>query len=168
MEAVRFEDFVGIVNALHKEIERIKTAEAARLGLKGADVMCLYYLVKSPDGMTGSELARACDVSRAAVSRTLSHLASEGIVGSTTVPKVRATGRSCASPSTAARSPSRCSTSSARSSARRGTRSRSATESGCTTSSTRRWAAFAAFLAPEPPNAFGRGSPRNDRCPAHP
>ena len=79
MEAVRFEDFVGIVNALHKEIERIKTAEAARLGLKGADVMCLY-LVKSPDGMTGSELARACDVSRAAVSRTLSHLASEGIV----------------------------------------------------------------------------------------
>ena len=80
MEAVRFEDFVGIVNALHKEIERIKTAEAARLGLKGADVMCLYYLVKSPDGMTGSELARACDVSRAAVSRTLSHLASVGIV----------------------------------------------------------------------------------------
>lgn len=80
MEAVRFEDFVGIVNALHKEIERIKTAEAARLGLKGADVMCLYYLVKSPDGMTGSELARACDVSRAAVSRTLSHLTSEGIV----------------------------------------------------------------------------------------
>lgn len=80
MEAVRFEDFVGIVNALHKEIERIKTAEAARLGLKGADVMCLYYLVKGPDGMTGSELARACDVSRAAVSRTLSHLASEGIV----------------------------------------------------------------------------------------
>lgn len=80
MESVRFEDFVGIVNALHKEIERIKMAEAARLGLKGADVMCLYYLVKSPEGMTGAELARACDVSRAAVSRTLSHLESEGIV----------------------------------------------------------------------------------------
>ena len=76
----RFEDFVGIISALNKEIQRIKTAEAHRLGFRGSDVMCLYYLVKHPDGLTASELARMIDVSRAAMSRTIAHLAEDGFV----------------------------------------------------------------------------------------
>lgn len=79
-EETRFEDFVGLIDALHKEIQRIKSAEAARLGFKGADVMCLYYLVKYPEGLTGSELARLVDVSRAAMSRTIAHLEEDGLV----------------------------------------------------------------------------------------
>ena len=80
MEESRFEDFVGIISALGKEIQRIKNAEARRLGFRGADVMCLYYLVKYPDGLTAAELARLVDVSRAAVSRTVAHLAEDGFV----------------------------------------------------------------------------------------
>ncbi|MBE5023530.1 MarR family transcriptional regulator [Olsenella sp. DSM 107455] len=80
MEETRFEDFVGIISALNKEIQRIKNAEAHRLGFRGADVMCLYYLVRHPDGLTAAELARMVDVSRAAVSRTVAHLAEEGFV----------------------------------------------------------------------------------------
>ena len=80
MEETRFEDFVGIISALNKEIQRIKNAEAHRLGFRGADVMCLYYLVKHPDGLTAAELARMVDVSRAAVSRTVARLAEEGFV----------------------------------------------------------------------------------------
>ena len=80
MTEKRFEDFVGIIGALNKEIQRIKTAEARRLGFRGADVMCLYYLVKHPDGLTASELARMADVSRAAMSRTVAHLAEDGFV----------------------------------------------------------------------------------------
>ena len=80
MEESRFEDFVGIISALSKEIQRIKNAEARRLGFRGADVMCLYYLVKYPDGLTAAELARLVDVSRAAVSRTVAHLAEDGFV----------------------------------------------------------------------------------------
>ena len=80
MEESRFEDFVGIISALSKEIQRIKNAEARRLGFRGADVMCLYYLVKHPDGLTAAELARLVDVSRAAVSRTVPHLAEDGFV----------------------------------------------------------------------------------------
>lgn len=76
----RFEDFVSLVNALHKEIGRIKTSEARRLGFKGADVMCLYYLVKRPEGLTSAELARMADVSRAAMSRTVARLEEEGLV----------------------------------------------------------------------------------------
>ena len=80
MGETRFEDFVGIINALSKEIQRIKTAEAKRLGFRGSDVMCLYYLVKNPEGLTASELARMIDVSRAAMSRTIAHLAEDGFV----------------------------------------------------------------------------------------
>ncbi len=80
MGETRFEDFVGIISALNKEIQRIKTAEARRLGFRGSDVMCLYYLVKHPEGLTAAELARLVDVSRAAVSRTVAHLADDGFV----------------------------------------------------------------------------------------
>ena len=80
MGGTRFEDFVGIIGALNKEIQRIKNAEARRLGFRGADVMCLYYLVKYPDGITASELARLADVSRAAMSRTVARLAEDGLV----------------------------------------------------------------------------------------
>ena len=80
MGEARFEDFVGIIGALNKEIQRIKNAEARRLGFRGADVMCLYYLVKYPDGITASELARLAAVSRAAMSRTVARLAEDGLV----------------------------------------------------------------------------------------
>lgn len=80
MRETRFEDFVGIISALGKEIQRIKTAEAKRLGFRGSDVMCLYYLVKYPEGLTAAELARLVDVSRAAMSRIVAHLAEDGLV----------------------------------------------------------------------------------------
>ncbi len=77
-DETRFEDFVGLISGLYKEIQRIKTSEGARLGLKGSDVMCLYYLERSKDGLTGADLARM--VPRAAVSRTLAHLEEGGYV----------------------------------------------------------------------------------------
>ena len=68
-DETRFEDFVGLISGLYKEIQRIKTSEGARLGLKGSDIMCLYYLERSKDGLTGADLARMAGVTRAAVSR---------------------------------------------------------------------------------------------------
>jgi len=75
-DETRFEDFVGLISGLYKEIQRIKTSEGARLGLKGSDVMCLYYLERSKDGLTGADLARMAGVTRAAVS----HLEEGGYV----------------------------------------------------------------------------------------
>ena len=68
-DETRFEDFVGLISGLYKEIQRIKTSEGARLGLKGSDVMCLYYLERSKDGLTGADLARMAGVTRGARSR---------------------------------------------------------------------------------------------------
>ena len=79
-DETRFEDFVGLISALYKEIQRIKAHESAKLGLKGSDIMCLYYLERSEDGLTGADLAREAGVTRAAVSRTLAHLEDAGFV----------------------------------------------------------------------------------------
>lgn len=76
----RFEDFVGIISALSKEIQRIKLAKMRGFGLKGADVMALYHLVREQDGTTSADLARSIGVDRAAVSRTVSDLARKGLV----------------------------------------------------------------------------------------
>ncbi len=79
-DAERFEEFVRLVSSLEKEVQRIRAAECERLGLRGADLMCLYYLGKSGEGMTAAELSRAAGVTRAAVSRTLATLSERGFV----------------------------------------------------------------------------------------
>lgn len=79
-EQERFEDFVGMISALSKEIQRIKMVEATKLGIKGADVMLLYQLARHPRGLTSAELARRCGVTRAAVSRALATLEDKGFV----------------------------------------------------------------------------------------
>lgn len=79
-EESRFEDFVRLIDAIEKEIQRIKTTELARFGLRASDLMVIYYLEKNPEGLTGADLARMADVDRAAISRTVSRLASDGFV----------------------------------------------------------------------------------------
>lgn len=79
-EESRFEDFVGLIGAIDKEIQRIKTAELARFGLRASDLMVVYYLEKNPEGLTGADLARLADVDRAAVSRTVTRLAADDFV----------------------------------------------------------------------------------------
>ena len=77
----RFEDFVGLITAIEKEIQRIKTAELGRFGLRGGDLMCVYNLQKHPEGLTSAELARLAGIDRAAVSRVVGRLSAEGFVG---------------------------------------------------------------------------------------
>lgn len=76
----RFEEFVGLVSGLEKEITRIRAAECERLGVRGGDLMCLYCLGRAQGGMTAAELSRRAGVTRAAVSRSLAQLEQGGLV----------------------------------------------------------------------------------------
>ena len=80
MEQTRFEDFVGLISLISKEVQRIKAVEAVRLGIRGSDVMSPYYLGRHEEGLTGAELAREADLTRAAVSRSLARLEEQGLV----------------------------------------------------------------------------------------
>lgn len=70
----RFEQFVSGISLCYKHIQRIKNLEMTEFGLKGTQVMCIFYLARHPEGLTASELVTLCLEDKAAVSRTLSEL----------------------------------------------------------------------------------------------
>lgn len=78
----RFDAFVTGITVCYKYIQRIKSAEVTDMGLKGAHVMCMFHLKQHPEGLTASQLCTLCAEDKAAVSRTVSFLKSEGYVSS--------------------------------------------------------------------------------------
>ena len=76
----RFEYFTTLVTKTYKCIQKIKLTEAERLGLKANYVMYMYYLGKSNEGLTHTELSKLCIEDKAAVSRTVLDLTKKGFV----------------------------------------------------------------------------------------
>ena len=76
----RFEAFVTGITLCYKYIQKIKSAEMTELGLKGTNVMCIFFLSHNPDGLTAAQLCRLCAEDKAAVSRTVAELQREGYV----------------------------------------------------------------------------------------
>ena len=78
----RFDAFVSGITSCYKYIQRIKSMEMIEFGLKGTHVMCLYYLRQNPAGLTASQLCGLCAEDKAAISRTVSELRSQGYITS--------------------------------------------------------------------------------------
>lgn len=76
----RFEKLTTGVSRIYKKIQRIKKHEMSAFGLKGAHVMCIYYLASTPEGLTASDLCFKCNEDKAAVSRMLSELEAGGFI----------------------------------------------------------------------------------------
>ena len=70
----RFENFHNNVALAHKYITKIKTLEMSEFGLKAANVMCLFFLGKNPDGLTPMQLSMLCREDKAGISKSLSLL----------------------------------------------------------------------------------------------
>ena len=76
----RFENFVGKISIIYKNIEKIKKTKMKKFGLSGNHVMSLCYLAQHRDGLTASKLCELISVDKAAMSRTLSELVEKGYV----------------------------------------------------------------------------------------
>ncbi|MEA4969182.1 MAG: MarR family transcriptional regulator [Candidatus Pelethousia sp.] len=76
----RFEAFVGLITQIYKSIQRIKGLEMTEQGLRGNHTMCLYNLGRHPDGLTCAQLTILCEEDKAAISRTLAELETQGYV----------------------------------------------------------------------------------------
>lgn len=76
----RFQAFVTGITVCYKYIQRIKSAEMTELGLKGTHAMCLFYLHHNPEGLTAAQLCQLCAEDKAAISRTLAELQSQGYI----------------------------------------------------------------------------------------
>ena len=76
----RFEAFTKAVTTSYKCIQKIKKYEMDTFGLKGSHVMCLFALGKNENGLSAVELCKTCNLDKAAVSRILPALQSEGYI----------------------------------------------------------------------------------------
>ena len=76
----RFETFSTSVTKVYKHIQKIKTIEAERIGLKGNHAMYLHHLGKNPKGLTPIELSKYCLEDKASVSRSILELTKKGYV----------------------------------------------------------------------------------------
>lgn len=76
----RFEDFVGTISSIYKNIQKIKKNKMKAFGLSGNHVMSLFYLSQHPEGLTASQLCQLISVDKAATSRVLAELLEKGYV----------------------------------------------------------------------------------------
>lgn len=76
----RFEEFNRNIALAHKYIIGIKSREMNKYGLKGANVMCLFFIGSHKDGLTPAELCSLCCEDKAGISKSLSTLKEKGYV----------------------------------------------------------------------------------------
>ena len=74
MDSERFVPFVLHTERIAKNIKRLEDKYMEPYGLRSAHVMCILQLVKSKNGLSSAELAEACRVDKAFVSRITSEL----------------------------------------------------------------------------------------------
>lgn len=70
----RFLRFSFAIDRIAKNLQRIKNEKMARFDLRSMHLMCLFQLDKHPEGLTGAELSRLCQVDKAFVSRITGEL----------------------------------------------------------------------------------------------
>ena len=76
----RFEDFVSAVSSVYKGLQKIKSYETERFGLRGSHVMCMFYLARNKNGLTLTEMCDKTGEDKAAVSRNLTFLQEKGLI----------------------------------------------------------------------------------------
>lgn len=76
----RFEKLTNGVSRIYKKIQKIKKQQMSAFGLKSTHAMCLYHLSFAPEGITAADLCLKCNEDKAAVSRILSELDSNGFL----------------------------------------------------------------------------------------
>ena len=82
METVRYEKFTRAIDGIHKAINKIKLAEAPRLGVKGVHVFWIYNLLGYPEGLTAAEIAAVNMIDKSLVSREIAMLKRDGYITS--------------------------------------------------------------------------------------
>ena len=76
----RFLEFTIAISKLNKLIQKVKADGMSMFQLKGVHTICLYQLIGEKDGMTFSQIASACDLDSALISRSLNELVSNELI----------------------------------------------------------------------------------------
>ena len=80
METIRYEKFTRSIDGIHKSINKLKSAIAPSLGVKGVHVFWIYKLLEYPDGLTAAEIATVSMIDKSLVSREIAALMQDGYI----------------------------------------------------------------------------------------
>ncbi len=80
MESERFNQFVQLIEGIHKSVNKIKLSVAPSLGVKSVHIFWLYELLSHPSGLTATTLASKSKIDRSLVSREVEELRERGYV----------------------------------------------------------------------------------------
>ena len=80
MESERFNQFVQLIDGIHKSVNKIKLAVAPTLGVKSVHIFWLYELLSHPEGLTAATLALKSHIDRSLISREVEELCARGYV----------------------------------------------------------------------------------------
>lgn len=80
MKKDRFEIFSTSVLHLVRSVQILKSRKMAEYGLKGTNAVCLCRVLESEGGLTATELALACELDKAQVSRSMAELTAKGFI----------------------------------------------------------------------------------------
>ena len=80
MPKTGFEAFNGLIGCAMKHLERLKSEGMSEYGLSGTHTLCMRRMDQCPEGLTRTELAHACGVDRAQITRVIGELLVKGYV----------------------------------------------------------------------------------------
>ena len=80
MQDERFNQFVQMIDGVHKSVSKIKLSLAPILGVKSVHVFWLYELLSHPQGLTAASLASKSKIDRSLISREVEELCARGYV----------------------------------------------------------------------------------------
>jgi DNA-binding MarR family transcriptional regulator len=80
MEAELFNQFVQLIESVHKSVNKIKLSIAPTLGVKSVHVFWLYELLSHPEGLTAATLANKSKIDRSLISREVEELRARGYI----------------------------------------------------------------------------------------
>ena len=80
MQNERFNQFVQMIDGVHKSVSKIKLSLAPLFGVKSVHIFWLYELLSHPQGLTSSALASKSKIDRSLISREIEELSEGGYV----------------------------------------------------------------------------------------
>ena len=75
-----FDTFNNLIGCAMKHIDRLKSKGMNEYGLSGTHTLCLRRLYETEKGLTRTELAQACQVDRAQITRVIGELIAKELV----------------------------------------------------------------------------------------
>ncbi len=76
----RFEQFSAVISGINRYLQNIEREEMIKIGFKGGYAIYLVTMKRYPEGITSAELGEYCVKDKAAVSRTVAQMESDGLV----------------------------------------------------------------------------------------